>query len=63
MHAHTTLALGLSAATFAHAYPASDCSSTSTSTVHVKTTVVVQPQSTGINEAPKEQYISDSTLR
>lgn len=59
MHAHTTLALGLAAATFAHAYPASDCSSTSTSTVHVKTTVVVQPQTTEVKEAPKEQYISD----
>lgn len=58
MHAHTTLALGLSAATFAHAYPASNCTSTSTSTVHVKTTVVV-PQTTEVKQAPNEQYISD----
>jgi len=57
MHAHTTLALSLSA-TLAYALPASNC----TSTVEATTTTVpayVLPQETEVIHAPKDKHIVD----
>jgi hypothetical protein len=56
MHAHTTLALSLSA-TLAYALPASNC----TSTVGTTTTVsaYVLPQETKVVHTPKEKHIVD----
>lgn len=56
MHAHTTLALSLSA-TLAYALPASNC----TSTVEPVTTTAayVLPQETVVVHAPKDQHIVD----
>jgi hypothetical protein len=56
MHAHTTLALSLSA-TLAYALPASNC----TSTVGTTTTVsaYVLPQETKVIRTPKEKHIVD----
>lgn len=56
MHAHTTLALSLSA-TLAYAYPASNCTSTVNTTTTVKAYVL--PQQTEASQAPKNAHVED----
>ena len=56
MHAHTTLALSLSA-TLAYALPASNCTSTVEATI--TNTAYVLPQETEVVHTPKDKHVVD----